>query len=145
MQVSLQVSSKRARHKKLVKGRSFCLYGDPTYPLRPLLLKPYGGPSPTAKWCAFNKKISTARQAVEWGFGKIAGLFAFLDFRKVRSCTGKMFHGCTRLGYPRELSHMHVWFTGLAIFWSWTCASGGLFESVSLTLFLQLTQWKHFI
>ncbi|XP_070384926.1 uncharacterized protein [Dermacentor albipictus] len=68
--------------EQLVKGRRFCLYGDPAYPLRPLLLKPYGGSSLTVQQLAFNKRMSTVRQAVEWGFGKIAGLFAFLDFRK---------------------------------------------------------------
>ncbi|KAH6939933.1 hypothetical protein HPB50_022671 [Hyalomma asiaticum] len=34
-----------AKLEKLVQGRHYCLYGDPAYPLRPLLLKPYGGAS----------------------------------------------------------------------------------------------------
>ncbi|XP_077555345.1 uncharacterized protein LOC144169840 [Haemaphysalis longicornis] len=68
--------------EKLVQGHNFCLYGDPAYPLRPLLLKPYGTTNITPSQYAFNKRMSTVRQAVEWGFGKIAGLFAFLDFRK---------------------------------------------------------------
>ncbi|XP_075722542.1 uncharacterized protein LOC142765428 [Rhipicephalus microplus] len=67
--------------EKLAKGHSFCLYGDPAYPLRSLLLKPYGG-NVTVQQRAFNKRMSSVRQAVECGFGKIAGLFAFLDFRK---------------------------------------------------------------
>ncbi|KAH6920135.1 hypothetical protein HPB50_028877 [Hyalomma asiaticum] len=71
-----------AKLEKLVQGRHYCLYGDPAYPLRPLLLKPYGGASLTPEQCAFNKAMSSVRQAVEWGFGKIAGLFAFVDFKK---------------------------------------------------------------
>lgn len=30
----------------------------------------------------FNLQMSTVRQAVEWGFGKVVQLFAFLDFKK---------------------------------------------------------------
>ncbi|KAL3210743.1 hypothetical protein MRX96_036908 [Rhipicephalus microplus] len=30
----------------------------------------------------FNKCMSTVRQAVEWGFGKVAAGFAFVDFHK---------------------------------------------------------------
>ncbi|XP_037515308.2 uncharacterized protein LOC119391726 [Rhipicephalus sanguineus] len=68
--------------EKLVQGHHYCLYGDPAYPLRPLLLKPYGGASLTPEQCAFNKAMSSVRQAVEWGFGKITGLFAVVDFKK---------------------------------------------------------------
>ncbi|KAH8036770.1 hypothetical protein HPB51_005259 [Rhipicephalus microplus] len=63
--------------EKLVQGHHYSLYGDPAYPLRPLLLKPYGGASLTLKQCAFNNAMSSVRQAVKWGFGKIVGLFAF--------------------------------------------------------------------
>lgn len=65
-----------------MKGHHYCLYGDPAYPLRPLLLKPYGGTCLTDAQQAFNKSMSSVRQAVEWGFGKIVGLFAFVDFKK---------------------------------------------------------------
>ncbi|XP_075741731.1 uncharacterized protein LOC119160041 isoform X2 [Rhipicephalus microplus] len=77
----LRKSNTYRKLEKLARGHSFCLYGDPAYPLRPLLLKPYGG-NVTVQQRAFNKRMSSVRQAVEWGFGKIAGLFAFLDFRK---------------------------------------------------------------
>lgn len=50
--------------------------------MRPLLLKPYGGALLTPEQLAFNKAMSSVRQAVEWGFGKIVGLFAFVDFKK---------------------------------------------------------------
>lgn len=68
--------------EQLVQGHSYCIYGDPAYPLRPLLLKPYVGPNLSVQQCNFNKSMSAVRQAVEWGFAKIAELFAFLDFRK---------------------------------------------------------------
>ncbi|XP_077506971.1 uncharacterized protein LOC144116141 [Amblyomma americanum] len=71
-----------AKLEKLVQGRNYVIYGDPAYPLRPLLLKPYGGGSLTPEQQAFNKAMSSVRQAVEWGFGKIARLFAFVDFKK---------------------------------------------------------------
>ncbi|XP_070388867.1 uncharacterized protein [Dermacentor albipictus] len=78
----LRKSKTYEKLEKLVQGHDYCLYGDPAYPLRPLLLKPYGGVRITARQEAFNREMSKVRQAVEWGFGKIAGLFAFLDFRK---------------------------------------------------------------
>ena len=34
---------------------------------------------------AFNTGISSGREAVEWNFGKIVQLFAFVDFRKNQS------------------------------------------------------------
>ncbi|KAL1483248.1 hypothetical protein MTO96_033326 [Rhipicephalus appendiculatus] len=70
-----------AKLEKLVQGH-YCLYGDPAYPLRPLLLKPYSGASLTPEQVAFNKAMSSVRQAVEWGFGKIAGLSGFVDLKK---------------------------------------------------------------
>lgn len=60
----------------------YCLYGDPAYPLRPQLISPYKGGNITPGQAAFNKSMSQVRQAVEWEFGKVVTLFAFLDFRK---------------------------------------------------------------
>ncbi|KAL1444406.1 hypothetical protein MTO96_029883 [Rhipicephalus appendiculatus] len=54
-----------AKLEKLVQGHHYCLYGDPAYPLRPLLLKPYSGASLTPEQVAFNKAMSSVRQAVE--------------------------------------------------------------------------------
>ncbi|KAL1426870.1 hypothetical protein MTO96_000407 [Rhipicephalus appendiculatus] len=68
--------------EQLVKDQSFVVYGDPAYPLRPLLMKPYVGASLTPSQRAFNNDMSRVRQAVEWGFGKVVPEFAFLDFKK---------------------------------------------------------------
>ena len=43
----------------------------------------------------FKKKMSTARKSVEWGFGKVLGLFAFVDYKKYQKLylqpVGKMY------------------------------------------------------
>lgn len=64
--------------KQLVKDKHFVVYGDPAYPLRPLLMKPYLGASLTPSERAFNYDMSRVRQAVEWGFVKVVAEFAIL-------------------------------------------------------------------
>lgn len=71
-----------AKLQRLTHGCIYCIYGDPAYPLRPLLMRPYGGATLTAQQQLFNEGMSTVRQAVEWGFGKVIAEFAFVDFRK---------------------------------------------------------------
>lgn len=78
----LRDSSLYLNLERLVKGHNYVIYGDPAYPLRPLLLKPYGGSKLSPAQEHFNKSMSSVRQAVEWGFGKIAAEFAFLDYKK---------------------------------------------------------------
>ncbi|XP_077492280.1 uncharacterized protein LOC144103438 [Amblyomma americanum] len=68
--------------KRIVANERLVIYGDPAYPLRPLLMKPYGGCRRTPTQDAFNCGMSKVRQAVEWGFGKVVAEFAFLDFKK---------------------------------------------------------------
>ncbi|KAM7291994.1 uncharacterized protein ISCGN_025280 [Ixodes scapularis] len=78
----LQRSCLYEKLQRLVQGRSYVLYGDPAYPIKALIIKPYGVSGATAPQQLFNSRMSTVRQAVEWGFGKIVAEFAFVDFKK---------------------------------------------------------------
>ena len=63
-------------------GEVLCVYGDPAYPLRPELMGPFKGVNLNEQQKNFNKAMSEVRVCVEWGFGKIVSLFAFVDFKK---------------------------------------------------------------
>ena len=63
-------------------GTVYSLYGDPAYPLRPHLIGPFKGAALSEDEKAFNKRMSAVRISVEWIFGKIISLFAFLDYKK---------------------------------------------------------------
>ncbi|CAN8023026.1 unnamed protein product [Ixodes persulcatus] len=78
----LRDSGLYSKLERLVGNQDLVIYGDPAYPLKPLLLKPYGGSSLTPTQQAFNFGMSRVRQAVEWGCGKVVAEFAFLDFKK---------------------------------------------------------------
>lgn len=78
----LRISGLYEKMESLVQDHSYIIYGDPAYPLRPLLLKPHRGAVLKPPEIQFNKAMSSARQAVEWGFGKVVTEFAFLDFKK---------------------------------------------------------------
>jgi len=58
------------------------LYGDPAYPLTPYILSPYKGANITEEQHEFNKRMSSVRECVEWGFGKVIQYFSFMDFKK---------------------------------------------------------------
>lgn len=68
--------------ERLVGEHHYVIYGDPAYPLWHLIMKPHRGSYPTREQQNFNSAMSTVRQAVEWGFGKVVSEFAFLDFKK---------------------------------------------------------------
>ena len=63
-------------------GTYWVLYGDPAYPNRPQLVRPYQGAVLTPLQAEFNRKMSSARVCVEWGFGNIIRLWTFVDFKK---------------------------------------------------------------
>lgn len=63
-------------------GLQLCIYGDPAYPIRDYLQSPFKGANLNEDQLAFNRSMSSSREAVEWGFGKILSQFAFLDFKK---------------------------------------------------------------
>lgn len=78
----LRISGLLDKMKKLVQDQKYVIYGDPAYPLGRFLYKPHRGAVLTQSEVDFNKAMSTVRQAVEWGFGKVITEFAFLDFKK---------------------------------------------------------------
>lgn len=63
-------------------GTRLAIYGDPAYPMRLQLFCPFGGAYLTQQQQLFNKRMSSVRESVEWGFGKIIQQFAFLDYKK---------------------------------------------------------------
>ena len=63
-------------------GKTYCIYGDPAYLLRPQLLAPYKGENITADQREFNKEMSGVRIVVEWAYVKVLQLFPFVDFKK---------------------------------------------------------------
>ncbi|GFN75250.1 hypothetical protein PoB_000175600 [Plakobranchus ocellatus] len=63
-------------------GTPLCLHCDPAYPLRPHVMKPFMGARLTREQEEFNENMSRVRISVEWGFGKISNLFAFVDLKK---------------------------------------------------------------
>ncbi|CAN8004681.1 unnamed protein product [Ixodes hexagonus] len=67
--------------EELVGNEPYTLYGDPAYPQRDLLQRPFSGASLTVAQATFNYRMSRVRQCVEWGLGKVAAEFAFLDFK----------------------------------------------------------------
>ena len=67
------------RQWRTADGQCFALYGDPAYPIRDYLLSPFKGAHLTDEESAFNQAMSSVRECVEWEFGKILNIFAFLD------------------------------------------------------------------
>jgi len=70
------------RQWRTADGHCFALYGDPAYPNRDFLISPFRGAVLTAEESAFNRAMSSVRECVEWEFGKILSIFAYLDYKK---------------------------------------------------------------
>ena len=68
------------RHAYNLYQKPMCLYGDPAYPLRAHLQGPFANPTPYQP--RYNKAISQSLVAVEYVFGDISNVFAFLDLKK---------------------------------------------------------------
>ena len=63
-------------------GQPMCIYGDPAYPLRVHLQRPFQGVALTPQMEMFNASMSSVRVSVEWLFGDILNYFKFIDFKK---------------------------------------------------------------
>ena len=65
-------------------GDPYVVYSDPAYGITIThnFISPYRGSNLTAAERKFNKAMSSLCVSVEWTFGKITQLFAFLDFQK---------------------------------------------------------------
>ena len=65
-----------------VNGSPLCIYGDPAYPLRAHLQRPFEGNHLSQEQKDFNKSMKTVCVSVEWVFKEIIRYFAFIDFKK---------------------------------------------------------------
>jgi hypothetical protein len=65
----------------LSNGRVYALYGDLAYPQSIWLFGGYVNPEPNSPRAQFNKLMSKARIAVEWGFAQIILQWSHVDFR----------------------------------------------------------------
>ena len=64
-------------------GQPYVVYGDPAYGIQSNIISPFRSGQPlTPAEQEFNTAMSSVRVSVEWTFGKIIQLFAFLDFKK---------------------------------------------------------------
>ena len=71
------------QHSFSPDGEALCIYGDPAYPHRVHLQRPFARRAAlNPNEGAFNQSMSQVRVAVEWVFGDIINYFKFLDFRK---------------------------------------------------------------
>ncbi|KAF0692753.1 Aste57867_16212 [Aphanomyces stellatus] len=60
----------------------WCLYGDPAYGCVECLCCPFPAAPPGSDEAAFNAAMSAVREAVEWSFHLVKGLWPFLAFDK---------------------------------------------------------------
>jgi len=59
-----------------------CIYGDPAYPHRVYLQRPFQYGVLTHQMQSFKESMDKVRTSVEWFFGDIISYFKFLDFKK---------------------------------------------------------------
>ena len=80
----LGVSGLMEKLRRMTKpdGEPYVIYGDPAYGLNINILAPFKGNNLNAGEKAFNRDMSHVRVSVEWGFGKLSQIFAYLDFKK---------------------------------------------------------------
>ncbi|KAK3105969.1 hypothetical protein FSP39_009829 [Pinctada imbricata] len=76
------IETQMQRYMTTQNNEVYSVYGDPAYPISPYIIPPFRGGVITAQQMRFNKKMSAVRVSVEWTFGKVLSLFAFLDYKK---------------------------------------------------------------
>lgn len=116
----------------LMNPKSFVLYGDPAYPHRGLLQRPFGGASLTVGQATFNYQMSRVRQSVEWGFGKVATEFAFLDLKKKsKVVSSAVAHHIQGRRNPDELPHLFVRESNFNVLFCRSSNTGGVLDCVA--------------
>ena len=70
------------RHAFSLTGQAMCINGDPAYPHRVHLQRPFQHGLLTQQMQNFNGSMSKVCSSVEWIFGDIINYFKFLDFKK---------------------------------------------------------------
>ncbi|KAF0743929.1 hypothetical protein Ae201684_001571 [Aphanomyces euteiches] len=72
------------------------VYGDPAYSCSAFVVCPFSNPRPGSCEAKFNARMSSVRESVEWGFGRIKVLWPFIDFDKKQKALeapiGKIFN-----------------------------------------------------
>ena len=58
------------------------IYGDPAYGVNEYMSAPFGGNNLSDVEKQFNRNLSKVRVSVEWLFGVVKGLWAFIDWNK---------------------------------------------------------------
>ena len=91
-----------AQHSFNPNGQPLCIYGEPAYPHRLHLQRPFQRRAGlTEEEQAFNQSMSQVRVSVEWVFGDIVNYFKFTDFKKNLkiglSSVGKIYSVCAVL------------------------------------------------
>ena len=71
------------QHMTRGDGNCWVLYGNPAYPIRPQILRPFQGALLTPEQSTFNSQMSSVCVCVLNGdFGMITTLWEFVDFKK---------------------------------------------------------------
>ena len=63
-------------------GASFCVYGDPAYPLTVYFQRAFVNPAAGSHEEDFNRRMSSVRIVVEWSFGIVTTLWTWVDLKR---------------------------------------------------------------
>ena len=72
------------QHSFSPDGQAICIHGDPAYPYRLQLQRPFARRAALAhNEMAFSQSLNQVRVAAEWVFGDIINHFKFLDLKRI--------------------------------------------------------------